>query len=168
MSFGGYADENMVALQRAVRCIRKSEAVVVASAGNDAKSRPMFPACLPGVVGVAALDANGPAPFSNHGSWVRACAPGTDLVSAFYQNFDGAALPYTPGSPDPDCFEGWARWTGTSFAAPVVVSALLREMRMTGGTANDAVERVIDAPGLLALANMGTIVNIDMGDHNCI
>ena len=67
MSFGGYADEEMDLLAAAVRRVRQTGAVVVASAGNDATDRPMFPACLPDVVAVGALDPYGPAPYSNHG-----------------------------------------------------------------------------------------------------
>jgi hypothetical protein len=169
MSFGGYADEKMSTLQRAVRWIRKTGAVVVASAGNDATDRPAFPACLPDVVGVGALDPYGPAVYSNYGSWVNACAPGTDLVSAFYKNFNGKMeLPPMPGSGDPDNFESWVRWTGTSFAAPVVTSALLREMKLTGCNANTAVERVVDSPGLLRIFGLGTVVNLDLGDLTCL
>jgi hypothetical protein len=163
MSFGGYADEKMVTLQRAVRCIRQHRAVVVASAGNDATSRPLFPACLPGVIGVAALDGYGPAPYSNRGAWVSACAPGSDLVSAFFQNFNGSIQPI-PGGTDPDDFRSWARWTGTSFAAPVVTSTLMREMRITGCDARTAVRRTVEAPGLFRLPGLGTVVNLDMGD----
>ncbi len=167
MSFGGYADRNMDSLQRAVRRIQRQKAVVVASAGNDATSRPMFPACLPGVVGVAALGRHGRAPFSNHGPWVSACAPGTDLVSAFYRYNGDMELFPMPGSADPDEYENWARWTGTSFAAPIVVSALLQHMRLTGCTARKAADRVVYAPGLFRLPDMGTVVNLDLGDRFC-
>jgi hypothetical protein len=168
MSFGGYADAKMDALERAIRRIRRTGAVVVASAGNDGTSRPMFPACFSDVVGVAALDPYSPAPYSNHGSWVRACAPGTDLVSAFFR-FDGKMdLRPMPGSSDPDKFEHWARWTGTSFAAPVVAAALLRHMKVTGGDANDAVANVIDAPRLFRVPDLGTVVNLAPPDSGCL
>ncbi len=49
---------------------------------------------------------------------------------------------------DPDDFSGWASWSGTSFSAPLVVAALARHMLMTGGSGADAVEAVIDDPGL--------------------
>jgi len=168
MSFGGYADARIDALERSIKRIRKTGAAVVASAGNDGTSRPMFPACFSDVVGVAALDPYGPAPYSNHGSWVRACAPGTDLVSAFFE-FDGKMeLRPMPGSSDPDKFDHWARWTGTSFAAPVVAAALLRHMKVTGGNANDAVKNVIDAAALFRLPDLGTVVNLVPPDFGCL
>ena len=73
LSFGGYAfDDRMRFLAQAVRRIQRRGVVVVASAGNDATCRPTFPACLPGVIGVAALDRDGNAArFTNYGYWVR-------------------------------------------------------------------------------------------------
>lgn len=161
LSFGGYAadlqPDEMWRLARAVRKVQEKKAVVVASAGNDATSRPSYPACLPGVVAVGALSPYGPAPFTNHGPWVRASAPGADIVSAFFTNVDG---PIEIGPIDPDAFRGWARWSGTSFAAPVVVAALAREIVRTNCTAVEAVFQVIDAPGLLTMPGLGTVVNI--------
>lgn len=167
MSFGGYADENMAALSAAVRRILRSGAVVVASAGNDATDRPLFPACLPDVVAVAALGPYGPAAFTNHGAWVDACAPGTDLVGMFFE-FDGEMeMPPMPGGVDPDDFEHWARWSGTSFAAPIVAAALLRHMTATGGDAKRAVAEVVDAPALFRLPGLGTVVNLAPTDVDC-
>jgi subtilisin family serine protease len=158
LSFGGYALEHMNVLASAVRAAQKRGIVVVASAGNDGTCRATFPAALPGVIGVAAIGPFGPARFSNYGPWVRACAPGVDLLSEFFTVFDGADIA-PPGGADPDKFAGWARWSGTSFSAPVVVAALAREMQQ-GLTSAQAVARVIDAPGLLRLADMGTVVNL--------
>jgi subtilisin family serine protease len=161
LSFGGYAYSDMKLLKRGIRKVQEKGAVVVASAGNDATCRPMFPAAFPDVIGVGALAWDGAAPFSNHGDWVRACAPGSDLVSAFYTYYNGLlpALPL-PGSGDPDEFEEWARWSGTSFAAPIVTAALLRTMALTGCTAKEAVTAVIDAPGLHRMPGLGTVVNL--------
>ncbi len=158
LSFGGYALERPHVLAAAIRKVQAAGTVVVASAGNDATCRPPFPAALPGVIGVGAVGPDGPAPFTNHGAWVRACAPGVDLVGPFFDGFDGPELP-APGG-DPDAFDGWARWSGTSFAAPVVVAALAREMRRSGVSAREAVDRVVDAPGLLRIPDLGTVVNI--------
>jgi subtilisin family serine protease len=46
----------------------------------------MFPAALPSVVSVGALDQSGRADFSNFGGWVDCCAPGVDVVSTFFSS----------------------------------------------------------------------------------
>jgi hypothetical protein len=159
LSFSGYAPADMACLASAVRHVQRQGAVVVASTGNDGLCRPTYPACLPDVVSVAALGPAGPAPFSNHGPWVRACAPGVDVVSCFFKDFNGP-IPPLEGSPDPDHFQAWARWSGTSFAAPIVVAALAREMVLRGCTAKEAVACLIDAPSLLRVPWFGTVVNL--------
>jgi subtilisin family serine protease len=106
---------------------------------------------------VGAVGPSGPAPFTNYGPWVRACAPGVDVVSRYFQGFDGPQ-PTPASSVDPDLLDGWARWSGTSFAAPFVVAALAREMVVRGVSAGEAVARIIDGPGLLRLPDLGTVV----------
>ena len=163
LSFGGYADGESIALASAIRRVQRTGAVVVASAGNDGVCAPQFPAALPDVVAVASIDAYGPAPYSNHGPWVRACAPGTDVVSSFFADFDGdAPVSPVPGGSDPDRFESWARWTGTSFAAPIVAAALVRHMALTGVNAKEAVAQIIDDPGLYRVPNFGTVINLSL------
>ncbi len=136
----------------------RTDVVFVAAAGNEGSCVEQYPAALPSVVGVAGLGPSGPAEWSNYGPWVDACAPGTDLVSSFFSHFDGD-LPRINGI-DSDDFDDWATWSGTSFAAPVVVAALAREMVATNCSARQAVDRVIRAPHLARLPNMGTIVNL--------
>src|SRR5205085_1103124 len=160
LSFGGAVMDNDAALLAwAVRGFQAQGGLVVASAGNDASCLPTYPAALPGVISVGALASWGPAPFTNYGPWVRACAPGVDLLSLFFQGFDGTFGVGADGV-DQDKFEGWAYWSGTSFAAPVVVGALARMMMWAGCTAAEAVARVIDAPALLRIPNLGTVVNV--------
>jgi Subtilase family len=158
LSFGGFVLDRPFFLARAIRQVRRAGAVVVASVGNDATCRPTYPAAFPGVVGVGAVGPSGPAPFSNYGPWVRACAPGVDLVSTFFDRFDGRER-RGPGRSDPDRFRGWAVWSGTSFAAPVVAGALARTMATNGSTAVEAVERLLDGPALLRIPHLGTVVN---------
>ena len=158
LSFGGYVWEEAPMLSRAVLLAQKQGIVVVASAGNDSTCRPSFPAAIPGVVSVGAIGPDGPAWFSNYGSWVRACAPGMDVVSSFFRAFDGAEVP--SGGRDIDRFKAWATWSGTSFAAPAVIGALAREIRASNCTPKEAVARLIDAPWLGRIPGLGTIVNV--------
>jgi subtilisin family serine protease len=159
LSFSGYVleDDGATCLRNAIRKAARKGIIVVASAGNDGICRRAYPAAFTGVVGVGALGEEGPAPFSNWGAWVRACAPGVDVASTFYE--------YTSGRErmryglDPDLYEGFATWSGTSFAAPVVVGVLARTMMDRGLTANQAVEAIIDQTGLFHLRCYGTVVN---------
>jgi subtilisin family serine protease len=164
LSFGGQAPEPPAYLREAVARAIKAGIPVIASAGNDGVCTPQYPAAFPGVIAVAAVGPDGPPHWTNYGDWVDACAPGVDLVSAFFDHFDGA-FP-TMNSFDPDHFNGWAQWSGTSFAVPVVVAAVARELvfcPVPPGKAADiagAVERVVRAPYLARLPCLGTVVNI--------
>jgi hypothetical protein len=157
LSFGGYALDQPGLLAATVARAQDRGYVVVASAGNDGTCRPTLPAALPGVVSVGAVGPHGPAPFTNYGSWVRACAPGVDLVSTFFAGWNGDAP--LADETDPDDYTGWACWSGTSFAAPIVVGALAREMA-TGASATEAVTWLIDHPALLRIPGLGTVVNV--------
>lgn len=156
LSFGGYSPTGMGALTQAISDLHDAGSVVVASAGNDATCIPLLPAALPNVIGVGAIDEGGkPAKFTNYGPWVEACAPGVDVVSLFFEGFDGAGPAVE--NYDPDRFEGWARWSGTSFAAPRVVAELAREIA-TGASPADAVARLIQDKDLPGRPMLGTIV----------
>ncbi|MGQ0467678.1 MAG: S8 family peptidase [Sporichthyaceae bacterium] len=100
--------------------VESLDALVVAAAGNDATDRPFWPAALASVVAVGALDASGQAPasFSNHGSWVDRWAVGEHVSSCFVDLAGGT--------------EAFARWSGTSFATPLVVAALARALANGG------------------------------------
>jgi subtilisin family serine protease len=145
-------------LSAAVLRAQQQGVVVVASAGNDGTCRPSYLAAIPGVVSVGAIGPDGPAWFSNYGSWVRACAPGVSVVSSFFKAFDGSEVP--SGGRDIDKFASWATWSGTSFSAPAVIGALAREMRLRGCTQAEAVEYIIDAPWLGRIPGLGTVVNV--------
>ncbi|MEU9835533.1 S8/S53 family peptidase [Streptosporangium sp. NPDC048047] len=117
--------------------------VAVACAGNTASDRPFWPAALPGVIAVGALDAAGRdrAPFSAHGPWVDACAPGEWLTSSFLEH--GA-------------FHGYARWSGTSFAAAVVSGAIAAATR--GRTPAEAAAHVLDPERNRKISDLGVVV----------
>jgi len=158
MSFGGQVFEQAFALRSAIAAARLAGIVLVASAGNDGICTPQYPAAFDEVIGVAAVGPAGPPPWTNYGDWVDSCAPGVELVSAFFADFDGA-FPRM-NSVDIDKFEQWACWSGTSFSGPVVVAALAREMVVGGCAAVEAVNRVVLAPHLLRLPCLGTVVNL--------
>ena len=96
---------------------------VVAPAGNEESPSPYWPAALPDVIGVASTDrrGNARARFSNWGRWCDCCTRGEDVYSTFVY-WDGPI----DGEPPTDIenFIGWARWDGTSFAAPKVSAAI--------------------------------------------
>ncbi len=80
------------------------------------------------------------APWSNGGDWLNLAAPGKDLLSTY---IDGQLQP--DKLPEPIPYEGWAIWSGTSFAAAVVSGAIAQLMttRPTGQiSAVDAANRL--------------------------
>lgn len=143
----GYYDENDIPttytglLKDEIHNLTSLGVTVVASAGNDASTRPFYPAALAGgadplILAVGALNPNETkAAFSNEGPWVRWWATGAGLVSTFPIDVRGPQAPdvvvVTLGhgdatrreGMDPDDFHaGFAVWAGTSFAAPQVAA----------------------------------------------
>lgn len=57
-------------------------AVIIAAAGNNFSSTPVYPAAYPNVIAVAATDKDARLPrWSNRGDWVSLAAPGVDIYS---------------------------------------------------------------------------------------
>lgn len=157
LSLGCYAADDVPppAVTAALRRLPAST-VVVAAAGNAGQSRVFWPAALKAVVAVGAHDGGSPtdrAHFSNHGWWVDACADGLKVHAKFVR-FDGGVQ----GVMEPGDFAGWAVWSGTSFAAPIVAAALAQDMVDRGVSAHDAVRDRVRGPGLPALPDLGTVV----------
>lgn len=131
LSFGGYTRSNRppLAHRKALSKIHDST-VVVAAAGNHKeelharRDRKFWPAAFERVVAVAALDTVHGDPvrmaaFSNTGPWVDIAAPGAGVVST-YATFGE--------------YTGWATWSGTSFATPMVAGRVAAAM--TDGSGN--------------------------------
>ncbi len=154
MAFGAYGSAaSRPALAAAIERLLVSS-LVVAAAGNDATGRRTYPAALPGVVAVAALDDGGRAAFSNFGPWVDACTPAVDVISTFFDDVDDKA----EDGELLEQFRGWARWSGTSFAAPKVAGVIAQELYLHGGTAHDAWARIQARAGF-RIPDLGMLVN---------
>lgn len=163
MSFGAYVPDDMGALHGAVTRLRDEGVILVAAAGNDATCFPQYPAAFEEVVAVGAItrdDPPAPAFFTNYGPWVNACAVGTDLVSRFFDGFNGGEPEVTGDDPpDPDDFHGWAVWSGTSFAAPVVTAAIAHELAASGQAPADVLDTLlVDADESIPM--LGAIVEV--------
>jgi subtilisin family serine protease len=154
----GEFDEGTSRTLAAVRELQDScGTVVVVAAGNGADRFPeehLAPHDELTVV-VGALDLSGqPAWFSNR-LFVNIWAPGVDVISSFV-HWSGLTAPNQPDDHDhaddhADAsapvatrpvapFAGWARWNGTSFAAPAVAGAIAAEIGRLDGV-NDRAER---------------------------
>lgn len=151
LSLGGYTEDDAapLAIATALKAMRTKRSVVVAAAGNNASSRPFWPAAFKQVLAVGAVDSKPPqwfkADFSNHGWWVDAAARGVNLESTFAKGKTKAAQGAQPDPSDPViAFDGWAAWDGTSFAAPITAGVLARTMtRSNIATAEDAKDHLL-------------------------
>ena len=159
LSFGYYSEsphDQVVTsgLWRAIEVLLSLGVVVVASAGNYASSRRLYPAAfalasVPAgqvpVISVGALNLNGTkAMFSNDGRWVTAWAVGACVVSTYPTDVDASRTPelripvnkkppgeWPPGREalDPNDYSaGFAVWSGTSFSAPYAAALVTRSL----------------------------------------
>ncbi|GII91785.1 S8 family peptidase [Sinosporangium siamense] len=143
LSLGGhtYDDRPPVLLAEAVDALPGT--VVVACAGNTAGRRPFWPAALPSVVAVGAVGTaeQERAPFSAFGPWVDACAQGEWLASSYLKWGE---------------FDGYARWSGTSFATALVTGAIADAARTM--PAREAAAHVLDPHRSRQIPELGVLV----------
>jgi hypothetical protein len=140
LSLGCYTDDDDPPPALAAALAAKGpDVLVVAAAGNNSSTRPFWPAAADNVLAVAAYDstADAPAGFTNTGPWVDVCAPGVKVLSAYVTGT------WVAHDNDRRAFEGWAGWSGTSFAAPLVAAELAR--RVTDPARQGTPRQVLDA-----------------------
>lgn len=103
------------AIATACRYASNQNVIVTCAAGNEYNEIGYYPGSDPNTVAVAALDTNlALAGFSCYGEYIAVVAPGTDIYSPFLD-------------------DGYAWWSGTSFAAPFAAAelAMLRALDTT-------------------------------------
>jgi len=165
--------------------LRAAGCVIVCSAGNDATDRPASPASLHHWIGedcgiapegdiaplvtVGALNPSrtSVALFSNIGAWVKTYVRGVSVLSTIPVNFEGGIQADLSSAEydrrretfDVDDFgSGFAVWSGTSFAAPVVAGRIAHRLRGPRAASAAAVAGGPTPRVAAAVAAAGTIV----------
>lgn len=93
LSWGGYGYSQL--LNDSVQNAIDAGVLIVAASGDDGLTDPFYPAALPRVFAVGAIDWNhNLAPFSNYGDWIDVCAPGMEI----YTTLPGNSYGYVSGT----------------------------------------------------------------------
>ncbi|WP_168188594.1 S8 family peptidase [Thermoflavimicrobium daqui] len=122
------SSEDSQTLREAVEYADQKGAIVIAAAGNNSSSTPLYPAFYSKVIAVAATDQNDDkADFSNFGTWVDIAAPGVDIWSTWLK-------------------QGYQLESGTSMATPLVsgVAGLLASQGKNAKQIRQAIEQSAD------------------------
>jgi hypothetical protein len=125
LSLGGPAVNGVppIAMAAAVTSI-PPDVAIVAAAGNDGTTDPVYPAAFTRVISVAGLTKDLlPAPWASRGPWVKASTRAVGIRSTFVEGEESIEF-----DPQPDVFppNPWAHWSGSSFAAAQITGAIAR------------------------------------------
>lgn len=165
-------DRPPLLLQQALReaIAAQPDLLVVCAAGNHGSDRPCWPAAFHGVpefadavVSVGGLhreadDTAVGAPWSGRGDWVECSTFGEGVVSTFVIGTESPA-----GDQDPDTFgpSAWATWSGTSFATPQIVGAIVRTMQEDSNlTPRQALNSLLDKQGTPMAGGYGKAIAV--------
>ena len=163
LSFVCYTEDGQAPLALATAIDRlDSDTVVVAAAGNhgdleleregdvenwqpDDRRKPGWPAALDGVVAIGAAKSDGTrAEFTPEDvEWIDALAQGVKVPSTFITASVNVADD-DDKSPVVKPFEGWASWSGTSFAAATVSGKIAAETVPGQVSARQAWNTILD------------------------
>jgi len=126
---------------------RLPDTVLVAAAGNDCSPAPFYPAASKWAVGVGSLDRNGRVSnFSNYDRSADVFVLGRNHVNRYPRGT------YTcheaPDDGEERVFRtGWGRWSGTSFATPLMSGMIAVHIQETGMPARAAARHLIRTEG---------------------
>lgn len=146
LSAGGYTRFDLPSVIGQVfadRLRSKPKTILIAAAGNDGTGRRFWPAAHSGVYGVGALafDEQSRAWFSNHGHWVDVWTLGDGMVNAYAEGrYTYQEPPKAPFGMD---FHRMARWSGTSFSAPLFAGLVAARMTRSGESSRDAADVLV-------------------------
>lgn len=116
---------------------RANGMVHFAAAGNFAQQDVTYPASLPSVQAIGAIDWNGDlASFSNWGDGIALTGPGLDLLTTDRTGSDG----WSAGD--------YVQVFGTSFACPIAAGIAALRLSLDPGLAADEVERILACSAL--------------------
>lgn len=143
LSAGGYTHGDVPPLSFIEFRQRHPDVTLVTAAGNDSTDRPFWPAAFDWAIAVGALgaDLQNLAWFSNYGDWVDVYALGEGVVNAYATGVYTYQEP--PKKPAKQVFDGMARWSGTSFSAPLVAGLIVAEMAHSQSSAAVAWQAVL-------------------------
>jgi hypothetical protein len=143
VSAGAYHHKDRISLSFEDFHRQHPNIALIAAAGNDRKTRPFYPASARWAISVGALgtDEQHLAWFTNRGPRVKVYTLGEGLVNAYAAGEYVYIVPPRRGAIQ--TFDGMARWSGTSFSAPLVTGLIADEMWRTASTVDMAVQAVL-------------------------